>query len=568
MIFISSNFVTVCIKEGRIKSSRAAIGVVLLACSALCVSIARAGASKYISFGWEYKCLTPQAILANADKFAATGIDGIGIYLCATNSEGKELKFISRGDKWEREAFMPQIPLLRKIMNTPHLSESFCVGYGSPVKRFSWTDDAAWENLANSMSVLGWLTRETGIKGISCDLEDYHHQWQYNRLDTDPPYDELLPIVRKRGAQVFGALFKENPNIKALFYWILCFNTEYLTSPDPVALARQNGDLSPAFFDGILDVIPETARLINGDEHTYRAEAVKRDFHNSYVNQRTVCPKLVSPENRAKFMRLVQTSFAIYYDMYANGEKSFWYFPPIDGSRAEHLRRNLLDATRLADEYVWFWGEKHPTVHYENAHIEARVRCPETWEEAIPGITEAMLCCKDPDWGLARRMDALRRAGKLIDRNSNPECRPGTIAGKLPPPYNFWKAKGDKDGRIFLDETVGCGDSTSIAITNCKKACALYVAKGLSPGESYAVEMSVRGRAVVHVSFQKDGDWVRGMQGVSLVQDKLAADGWRTARGMVVMPPGTDSFVIKMSADTLNGATQAWFDNIHIYKLW
>ena len=94
---------------------------------------------KYISFGWEYKCLTPQAILANADKFAATGIDGIGMYLCATNSEGKELKFISRGDKWEREAFMPQIPLLRKIMNTPHLSESFCVGYGAPTKRFSWT---------------------------------------------------------------------------------------------------------------------------------------------------------------------------------------------------------------------------------------------------------------------------------------------------------------------------------------------------------------------------------------------------------------------------------------------
>ena len=58
------------------------------------------------------------------------------------------------------------------------------------------------------------------------------------------------------------------------------------------------------------------------------------------------------------------------------------------------------------------------------------------------------------------------------------------------------------------------------------------------------------------------------MQGVSLVQDKPTADGWHTARGMVVMPPWTDSFVVKMSADTLNGATQAWFDNIHIYKLW
>ena len=202
-------------------------------------------------------------------------------------------------------------------------------------------------------------------------------------------------IFRRRGAQIYGAMFRENPNLKALFYWILCFNTEYLTSPDPVAMARQNGDLQPAFFDGILDAMPETARLINGDEHTYRAEAVKRDFAYSLCNQRTVCPKLISPENRAKFLRLTQVSFAIYSDMYANDENAFWYFPPKGGSRAEHLRRNLLDATRLADEYIWFWGEKHPTIHWENAYVEPRVRCPDTWDEAIPGMTEALLCCKD-----------------------------------------------------------------------------------------------------------------------------------------------------------------------------
>ena len=546
----------------------------LLAVVSLCLfgalRLDAAPGKKYISFGWEYKRLSPQAILANAEKFKATGIDGIGIYLCATNSAGKELTFISRGDKWEREAFLPQIPLLKKVMQLPNLSESFCVGWGSPTKRFSWTDDAAWENLANSMSVLGWLTRETGIKGISCDLEDYYHQWQYNRLDTDPPMEELLPIVRKRGAQVFGALFRENPAIKALFYWILCFDTEYLTSPDPRALARQNGDLQPAFIDGILDVMPETARLINGDEHTYRAEAIKRDFHNSYVNQRTVCPMLVSPENRAKFMRLVQVSFAMYYDMYANDEKSFWYFPPVEGSRAEHFRRNLLDATRLADEYVWFWGEKHPSVHYENATIEARVRFPDTWEEAIPGATEAQLCCKDPDWGLSRRLATLRREGKLVDLNSNPRCKAGKNGDKtkLPPPYSFWKAKSDKDGKVFLDETSGCGDCTSLSLKNCKNACILYTAAKLNPGQAYAVEMSIKGNGITSIAFQKGGNWVRGMQSVSLVKGAADADGWCTARGIVIVPPGTDSFVIKMSGDKVNKPEQVWFDNIRVHKLW
>ena len=523
---------------------------------------------KYIAFGWEFKRISPKVLLANADKFQATGIDGVGIYLCATNSAGKELMFVSRGDRWEKEAFRDQVPVLRQIAKTPHLSESFFVGFGAPLKRFAWTDDAAWANLEHSMSVLGWLTKETGIKGVSGDFEDYHHQWQFNRVDGDPEWDELVKIVRRRGAQIYGAMFRENPNLKALFYWILCFNTEYLTSPDPVAMARQNGDLQPAFFDGILDAMPETARLINGDEHTYRAEAVKRDFAYSLCNQRTVCPKLVSPENRAKFLRLTQVSFAIYSDMYANDEKAFWYFPPKGGSRAEHLRRNLLDATRLADEYIWFWGEKHPSIHWENAYVEPRVRCPDTWEEAIPGMTEALLCCKDPDWGLARRLTALKRGGKMVDRNPNPNCE--GKGDRLPAPYSSWKSQADKDagGSVYLDSSTGCKAAPSISMKGCKNSCALYIVKNCEPGESYAVMLASKGETRISIAFQKDNGWVRGMQGVSPLHGEPDAAGWRHWRGMVIVPPGCDSFVIKFGADRANDGKQVWFDDVHVVKLW
>ena len=43
---------------------------------------------KCISFGWEYGCLTPAQLLANAEKFKDTAIDGVGIYLMATNRTG------------------------------------------------------------------------------------------------------------------------------------------------------------------------------------------------------------------------------------------------------------------------------------------------------------------------------------------------------------------------------------------------------------------------------------------------------------------------------------------------
>jgi hypothetical protein len=34
------------------------------------------------------------------------------------------------------------------------------------------------------------------------------------------------------------------------------------------------------------------------------------------------------------------------------------------------------------------------------------------------------------------------------------------------------------------------------------------------------------------------------------------------------MPANTDTFVVKMSTERINGPTQSWFDNINVYRLW
>jgi hypothetical protein len=165
-------------------------------------------------------------------------------------------------------------------------------------------------------------------------------------------------------------------------------------------------------------------------------------------------------------------------------------------------------------------------------------------------------------------MATLRKAGKLVSLNSNPTCKSkGEKAGKLPAPYYFWKGAKDT-GEIFLDTANGCGDNTSITVKNCSNACALYSSGKFKPGEMYAYEIDVKGRPVIKLNFQKDGQWVRGMQTVSPLIGKPDANGWCKARGVVVMPAGTDMFVIKMSTDRVNGKSQSWFDNINIYKLW
>ena len=534
-----------------------------------------AGQKKYISFGWEYRRLTPAMIVANAEKFKDTAIDGIGIYVNTTNSLGQHLMFPTSGHVWEREAFRSQLDDFRRIAKTPHLSESFIVGFHAPEKRFSWTDDAAWANLANSMAVVGWLTKKTGLKGINCDLEDYHNQKQYERQPGDPEWDELVKIARRRGAQVFGAFFRENPEAKILFFYCLTMRTAYFTTPDVRAMMRDSHDLTPAFIDGILDAMPETARFIDGDEGSYWALSGRRDFHSVYVKQRSVCPQLLSPENRAKYLRLTQTSFALYYDMYVNEKgDGIWYFPPTGGSRLETFRRNLLDATRLADEYVWLWGEKNPTIHWENAAIEKRVKNREvTWSEAIPGLTEAMLCCKDPDWGLRRRIKALKEKGELVNLIENPEC--AGEGEEIPSPYWKWSRKDDKGAKIFLDQSTGCRAAPSLSIKGgfirsyCTPCIGTKSVSGVSQGEMFGVVFAGKGRCSVGVRFSSGGQMAHFSDAVSIFESKPFKDGWCRYYGVVVVPPGVDSLHVLLSSRTaFDGQDQAWFDDIQVYKLW
>ena len=60
---------------------------------------------KYLSFGWEFKNATPEQLLSNAGKLRGKAIDGVGIHLAATNSEGRLLRLVSKGDKCSSDLF-------------------------------------------------------------------------------------------------------------------------------------------------------------------------------------------------------------------------------------------------------------------------------------------------------------------------------------------------------------------------------------------------------------------------------------------------------------------------------
>ena len=71
----------------------------------------------------------------------------------------------------------------------------------------------------------------------------------------------------------------EYPDVTLLSFWMLSLHPRYFTDNDPVAAVADAGDLWPAFLNGMLEELPRGARMIDGDEHGYRYQAVRNDFY-------------------------------------------------------------------------------------------------------------------------------------------------------------------------------------------------------------------------------------------------------------------------------------------------
>jgi len=526
---------------------------------------------KIVAFGWEFgQVSTISNLLLYADAFDATPLDGVGIMLSEIPcSDGLLLstRHILHDRPWKYSEVSHLVPQLKKLTAHRSMRECFIGSLRSPTNRIDWTDDAAWARIANNLAVTARLAKEGGLRGLSIDHEDYFRQEQYFRQSGEMPFDELAALVRRRGRELFAGVFREYPDVTLISFWLLSQNTSYFGSRDPAAAARSAGDLWPSLMNGIFDVMPPGAKFIDGDERSYRYEAETHDFVRATHQQRDGALPLVAPENRAKFLSQMRPGCSIFLDMYVNPTNSIWYRGPVDGSRLNHLERNLHEALSAAGEYVWFWGQAHTWMPYWERGIRLRGYIQKTtWEECLPGLNETIRALRDPEgWG-ETRLAALKAAGaKPI--NANPECA-DLKGGKIPPPYSTWQdtLKRRTNGVFRLDTSFGEGDSSSLCAVGVPYGSFVFPVRGLKTGEWLAVELSAKGDIVTgNVGWQLKGKWCKGLPGTPI---PLGGDfgGWKHGRAFVRVPAGADGFGMTMGVRQKEGE-KSWFDNVRVYKI-
>ena len=387
-------------------------------------SVAAGENVKLVATGWDVVGITPEDILANADRIDRTGYDGVTFWFDRIETQiGKVLGSCENpatDGRWLRSSLERHLPAIQEAVRHPSLSYSFVQFLYQPKKRLDWRDDAAWSAFAHNLRELARVAKTGGLKGFFIDTEEYWRTFQYVHAKADPPFAETSALARKRGAEVFRGVFEEFPGIVINTTWWLSAMHEYMSSRDIVAEARGLDDLLPAFTDGILDVMPLTARFLDGNEHMYSGA-----LDLNYVTQRRDHQMLVSPENRAKFRACFGPSSGFYLDMYVNparradGSPHPFYAGPVGGSRLNAFIDRLDKAICNSEEFIWIFGERGRIVDWQGTHPRypdaAEVYTNSLWNARLPGLDEEMRIVKSPRAALLPRLKHLKASGKAMN---------------------------------------------------------------------------------------------------------------------------------------------------------
>lgn len=526
---------------------------------------------KCIGLYFDVMNTTPSNVLANADQFAKSApyLDGVAIGLHdipVVTSDGETATsqyrwIMHKSQRWTRDAVKSQLPYLKEIVKKPNLTESMLLFWMTPHgnhERLDWADDKAWANYAENMASVAWLAKEAGLKGLMLDPEEYGAQGgrlpQYVHTHEDPPYREAAQLARQRGREVFSRVFKEFPDAVILSLWFMSkfdFWLEDGYQPHPLQNTEQSGELLQYFLNGILDVIPPEARIVDGYEY-YTGSALKNDYFCRESIITTSALPLVAPENVTKYRAQVYSGNAHYLDMYAqkSNPKSLWYYPPVNGSRLEHLRLNLEQSFRTATEYVWLYGERSGKLfNWRDGHYAKQ----KTWEEAIPGFTETVMLTKDPCRFAVKRKAALAKRGELINLAKDAQKMSLGVSTKAlvkPPVY-------DRRNRR----------------TNVKRFEKSLVTTGLNPGELYSVGLSIKrsgpGFLFIFPRFRGKGEEIKSPMYIPAIATRdLREDGvWQPGDVVVRVPEGADELYLQIKAEITNDATEIELGDFEVYKI-
>lgn len=551
---------------------------------------------KIIEFSWDNP--TPEYLARNLELIETyVPHDGLGIDISKVITLPNGKKTLNNWHnftkiRFRREWYVKDIEHLKKVhAKARHLKYNFInTSASSFTGEFDLFDDEFWDAVCEKFTIFAWVAKQGGCTGIRFDLEDYGNQqvWRY-RPSCGHSWAEAWDKARQRGRQWMTAVTKEYPDITVFcFFWLDLMMGYADGLPDLYGRLESCGTgLLVAFINGIYDVLPPNAKIVDGMEaHGYGAYEL-----NSYNRMRAFreqrFPQLLSPENRIKFLKQGSFACATFMDAYLIEKGKFAdYRKEKKMTMLELFRRNFTWSVQYSDEYVWTWSESRKWFP---------CRFPHAWQEkslakypklpgpymgmAIPGVEDAISYARDPwNYTLGRLKDpgALKNLLKNPDFESTAAAKavltaaPGSVMIKKLPCWETWQHKKSK-GSFSLAEGKGIGGN-ALLIRNVSHGCAHQSVK-IDPNSAYIVRASAKlfGRCGASLSVQwrnAQGKWCDHAMNVATSFSEDLGNGWKRATLVIRNVPENARYLSVMLNSYAGGSYDSvLFDNAEVFSM-
>jgi len=292
---------------------------------------------------------TPSFIAANHAFLESQPFDGLVVYLRKSSINVNLTLDVMKNAAISYDTMMTVLGPIAGLDFT-NLKHNVGLIMGSTPPDFF--DD--WSVVIQNYANMARAARDSGLKGLCFDNEQYHSPWgnygSQTKYVATKSLAEYEVQARLRGKQVMEAMVAEFPDIV-----FMTLHGPYVSEPEaPSALKfpqwQSSNELLGPFFAGNLEGAGSTACSMDGGElYSLRTED---DFRNSYAWRRNDLPsdevdcRFIPASLRSVWPTRTSISFGV-YDVAFGGASM----------NATILRSTLANSMRQADRYVWFYAE-------------------------------------------------------------------------------------------------------------------------------------------------------------------------------------------------------------------
>jgi hypothetical protein len=292
---------------------------------------------------------TPSFVAANFNFLETRPFDGLVMYLRKPDLSSNLTVNVMKNTAISYQAMMEVLSPVANL-EFSQLQHNLGLVQGSTPPDFF--DD--WSTVVQNWANLAKASKDSGLKGICFDNEQYHAPWgnygSHLKYYSTKSFSEYQAQARLRGKQLMEAMVAEYPDVV-----LLTLHGPYISEPDaPSGLQfpqwQSGNELMGPFFAGHAEGAGSTGCNIDGGElYTLRSAD---HFQASYYWRRHELP---SDEIDCSFI-----PSALRQDWAARSCLSFGVYDCAFGGAsmsASILRSTLANAMKQADKYVWFYAE-------------------------------------------------------------------------------------------------------------------------------------------------------------------------------------------------------------------